>query len=73
MDLDRIPKDKKKGFSAGVSEVEYDTLAEMNAFLHGLNFASDIDVENSTVFQRDGKYVVRVKVGDFGEFDSQLE
>ena len=69
MDLDNIPQTKTKGFPAGVSEVKYATQAEMTAFLDGLNFASDIDVENGMIFQRDGQYVVRVKVGDFGDDD----
>lgn len=69
MDLNDIPESKTKGFATGVSEESFDTDAEMNAFLHGLTYADDIDVEAGTPFLRDGKFVVRVKVGDFGDED----
>ncbi len=72
MDLDEIPKRKKDGFPEGVSEVEYSTRAEMDAFLHGLQFVGDIDVDNGTPFERGGKFVVRVGAGDYGdEFEDE--
>lgn len=69
LDLDEIPKTKTKNFKAGVSEHVYDTLAEINAFIEGVNLPSDLDVYIGTPFERDGKHVVRVKVGDFGDDD----
>ena len=38
---------------------------EMDAFLCGLNWADDVDVENGEPFQRNGKWVVRVAVGEW--------
>lgn len=67
MSLDEIPKDQRTDFPIGVSEVIYDTPGELAAFIHGLGYAQDIDVEYGDPFSRDGKEVVRVKVGDFDE------
>lgn len=68
MDLNQIPKIQTDNFSEGVSEVECDTLKEMQAFLKGLNYADDVDVEHGDIFIRNNKVVVRVKVGNFYEF-----
>lgn len=64
-EFDDIPKDQTGDFPDGVSEVSFKTQSEMTAFLHGLHYADDIDVENSETFERDNMFVVRVKVGDF--------
>jgi len=71
MDLNDIPKEKTDNFPMGVTEVEYDTEAEMKAFIDGLQFADDIDVSNGDYFERNGKFVMRVVVGDWDdeEFD----
>lgn len=69
MDLNDIPNDATK-FPTGVSEQEYNTEAEMSAFINGLDFADDIDVHHGDPFQRDGKFIVRVVVGDWDEEDS---
>lgn len=50
-----------------MNEVEYDTLPEMNAFLAGLNYVGDIDVSASEIMERNGKYVVKVMIGDLDE------
>jgi hypothetical protein len=69
MDLDDIPKSKTKDFTAGVSEHVYDTEAELDAFIEGVNLPQDLDVEVGTPFERKKKFVVRVKVGNFGDDD----
>lgn len=69
MDLDKIPQHKKVNFPAGVSEHEYETRKEIDAFLEGVNLAQDTDVETGEIFQRDGNYVVRVRVGEWPEED----
>jgi len=66
MDLDDIPQNEID-LPMGVTEVEYDTEAEMKAFIDGLQFADDIDVNNSNYFVRNGKFIVRVVVGDWDE------
>lgn len=65
MDLNDIPKNKTSGFPTGVSEVCYNTEAEILAFLNGLMYADDIDVEAGQIFARGSEYVVRVRVGDW--------
>jgi hypothetical protein len=67
IDLDRIPEDRKVNFPIGVSEVEYETANELNAFINGLNWPEDVDVRTGTPFTRDGMWVVRVQVGDWSE------
>jgi hypothetical protein len=69
MDLNNIPKNKVSGFPTGVSEHVYDTEGEMKAFIDGVNLADDIDVDSGEPFERDGKFVVRVKVGEWDEDD----
>jgi hypothetical protein len=69
MDLNDIPQNKIDNLPMGVSEVQYDTEAEMKAFIDGLQFADDIDVSNGDYFQRDGKFVIRVVVGDWNDED----
>ena len=64
-DLDRIPQDRKVNLPNGVSEVEYETEKELNAFLEGINYSQDLDVQTGTPFERDGNWVVRVMVGDW--------
>lgn len=51
------------GLPEGVSEVVYETEAEMNAFLRGLNYVGDIDVSHGPVISRGGRYVVKIGVG----------
>lgn len=63
--LNAIPRDKTERFPTGVSEVKYATWDLMQAFLNGLGYADDVDVEHSEIFERNGEFVVRVKVGDF--------
>lgn len=67
MNLNDIPHEQTDGFPTGVSEFSTDTDNEMRAFLAGLNYANDIDVEHGEYFERDFNFVVRIKVGDFGE------
>lgn len=69
MNLDEIPKEKKDDFPIGVSEVIYETHAEIEAFWDGLNYAGDLDVESGPVFVRDDQCVMRVRVGDFDEVE----
>lgn len=69
MSLDTIPQDKTENFPCGVSEVEYNTEAEMKAFIDGLNYADDIDVNYGDYFQRNKKFVMRVVVGNWDEDD----
>lgn len=69
MSLDSIPQEKTNGFPCGVSEVQYNTAAEMAAFIDGLQYADDIDVSHSEPFERNGKFVVRVVVGDWDDED----
>lgn len=64
-DFDAIPHNQTSDFPDGVSEMSFETEAQMSAFLCGLHWADDIDVENSNPFERDNMIVVRVKVGDF--------
>jgi hypothetical protein len=54
-------------YPPGVSEVVYDTEGEIEAFIAGLNYAQDIDVEAGTPFfdMRQCKWCVRVRVGEF--------
>lgn len=69
MELNDIPKNKTKDFPTGVSEVRFDTHGEITAFLHGLSYADDVDVEAGEPFERGDKFVVRVRVGDWGDDD----
>jgi hypothetical protein len=69
MHVNDVPHEERKKFPTGVSEHEYDTEAEMTAFLDGVNLADDIDVESGEPFQRDGKFVVRVRVGEWDDDD----
>ena len=69
MDLDDIPTTQKDKFPTGVSEMEYDTEEEILAFLNGLTYAGDGDVEGGKPFRREGKWVVRVRIGDWGDGD----
>lgn len=71
MDLNDIPKNKTKGFPMGVSEHIWATAAEMTAFITGVDLAEDIDVECGEPFERKGKQVVRVKIGDWGDDDDE--
>ena len=64
-DLDRIPKSETSTFPDWVSEQSYPTKAEIDAFIHGVTYVDDIDVEVGTPFERDGQWVVRVACGDF--------
>jgi len=64
VDIDDIPHDATK-FPVGVSEHVYPSWDLMSAFLDGLHLADDVDVEQGQVFERDDKFVVRVRVGDF--------
>lgn len=70
MFLNDIPKDHTQNFPTGVSERNFDTEAEIHAFLEGLTYADDGDVGHGEVFKRDGKFVVRVRVGEWDEDDS---
>lgn len=63
--LEEIPVNQTDDFPEGVSEVEFNTEAEMDAFKEGLHYADDIDVESSIRFPRNGKWVCRVKVGNW--------
>ena len=67
MTLNEIPQEQTTDFPEGVNEVVYPTELEMDAFIYGLCYADDIDVECSEPFVRDGRQVVRVRVGDFGD------
>lgn len=67
VDLDAIPQSQTDGFPLGITEVTYPTEEEVDAFLNGLTYAGDDDVEASKTFTRDGAFVVRVRVGDFYE------
>lgn len=71
MDLDDIPTTKKDKFPPGVSEVCYESANEMDAFLHGLDYVNNIDVDHGKVFIRDGAFVVRVGVGDYGDYEEE--
>jgi hypothetical protein len=72
MDLNDIPHEKKS-FPTGVSEQVYKTMPEMDAFIEGLDFADDTDVSHGQPFERDGEFVVRVRVGDFGLDDEDFD
>lgn len=72
MNLNDIPKKQTKKFPIGVTEQVFDTMAEMRAFIAGLCYADDTDVENGDPFERNGKVVVRVRVGNFDE-DEDVE
>ncbi len=63
--LNAIPENQTDNFDDGISEDIFETKAEMDAFLHGLSVSDAIDVYRGTPFQREGKYVVRVCVGDW--------
>lgn len=67
MHVNDIPHEERKRFPAGVGEYEYDTGAEMQAFIDGVSLPDDVDVEVGDAFQRDGKWVVRVRIGDWPE------
>ena len=69
MELNEIPKNWKHHLPVGVSEHTYTTRAEIDAFLEGVNLAEDIDVETGDPFERKGRWVVRVRVG---EWDDEL-
>jgi hypothetical protein len=73
MSLDSIPQEQRAKFPTGVSEVEYGTEQEMSAFIDGLNYADDIDVSHGQPFQRDGKFVMRVVVGEWDDEDLDEE
>jgi hypothetical protein len=68
MNLDDIPRNQID-FRAGVYEVSYPTLAEINAYIEGLHAPDDIDVDSGTPFERNGQFVVRVRIGDWGDDD----
>lgn len=63
MDIDNIPKEKVDNFPMGVSEHWFSSKAEVDAFLQGFSLPQDTDCSNATPFVRDGKWVVRVRVG----------
>lgn len=67
IDLNDIPQDKTDNLPTGVTEQTYGTEAEINAFVDGVTFPDDIDVEVSTPFQRGDQWVVRVCVGDWND------
>lgn len=67
MNLDDIPQGQTVGFQTGVSEQVYDTEAEMAAFLAGISYVGDLDVCWGKPFLRGGKYVIRVRVGEWGD------
>lgn len=71
MDLDAIPQEKTDKFPTGVSEVQYDTQDEMMAFMDGLNYADDIDVSHGEYFERNGKFVMRVRVGEWDDDEEE--
>lgn len=62
-DLDDIPQEQRDNFPEWVSEVEYPTRDLMQAFMRGLTLPDDTDVDYGPVFERDGKIVVRIRVG----------
>jgi hypothetical protein len=67
MELHDIPRNKTKNFPSGISEQEFDTPKEAHAFTHGITYADDEDVECTEPFERNGKFVVRVRIGNFGD------
>jgi hypothetical protein len=68
-DLDKLPQDQMGDFPTGVNEEVFNTMAELDAFLHGFQYADDIDAYNGSPFQRGDKFVVRVCVGDWDNED----
>lgn len=64
LDLDEIPQLQLNNFPEGVYEVQYLSKPELDAFLDGLNYVGDIDVEHSSSFFRKDRWVVRVKIGE---------
>lgn len=67
MELNAIAQEQRMNFPPGVSEHVYRTRAEMTAFVDGVSLANDLDVECGPPFVRNGLYVVRVRVGNFGD------
>lgn len=65
--MDSIPEEQTGGFPLGISEENFDTDAEMDAFFVGLDYADDIDVEHGKPFTRSGIRIVRIRVGTFDE------
>ena len=59
-----IPEDQIDNFPEGISEYSCQTFAEMRAFLTGLKYVQAHDVCYGEVFQRNGQFVVRIKVED---------
>lgn len=74
--LDSIPPDLvgTLALPEGVSEAVFATLAEIQAFLTGLNWVGDIDVSSGTPFRRGDDWVVRVGTGCYvDDFDEEDE
>jgi hypothetical protein len=46
------------------NEEEFPTKEEADAFVKGVNYVSDIDVDTEGPEEKDGKFVVTVLIGD---------
>lgn len=51
----------------GWTEEVFDTPAEAAAFIRGVTYAGDIDVDAKGPFEFEGRHYVHVKVGDFSQ------